>query len=86
MNKIRTIIRKEWLEVFKNRLVIFTVALGVSLHRGLDISCGCFSVAQEGERIAWQAIGRNLVLLFFGILLVFRHMKKDLAHANTKVS
>ena len=26
MNKIRTIIRKEWLEVFKNRLVIFTVA------------------------------------------------------------
>jgi ABC-2 type transport system permease protein len=26
MNKIRTIIRKEWAEVFKNRMVIFTVA------------------------------------------------------------
>ena len=26
MNKIRTIIRKEWSEVFKNRLVLFTVA------------------------------------------------------------
>ncbi|HNS52625.1 MAG TPA: ABC transporter permease subunit [Anaerolineae bacterium] len=26
MSKIRTIIRKEWMEVFKNRLVIFTVA------------------------------------------------------------
>ena len=26
MNKIRTIIRKEWAEVFKNRLVLFTVA------------------------------------------------------------
>jgi ABC-2 type transport system permease protein len=26
MNKIKTIIRKEWAEVFKNRLVIFTVA------------------------------------------------------------
>ena len=26
MNKIKTIIRKEWAEVFKNRMVIFTVA------------------------------------------------------------
>ncbi len=26
MNKIRTIIRKEWAEVFKNRMVLFTVA------------------------------------------------------------
>jgi len=26
MRKVRTIIRKEWMEVFKNRLVIFTVA------------------------------------------------------------
>jgi ABC-2 type transport system permease protein len=26
MNKIRTIIRKEWAEVFKNRMVVFTVA------------------------------------------------------------
>jgi ABC-2 type transport system permease protein len=26
MNKIRTIVRKEWAEVFKNRMVIFTVA------------------------------------------------------------
>lgn len=26
MNKIKTIVRKEWAEVFKNRLVIFTVA------------------------------------------------------------
>ncbi len=27
MNKIRTIIQKEWAEVFRNRMVIFTVAL-----------------------------------------------------------
>ena len=26
MNKIETIVRKEWAEVFKNRLVLFTVA------------------------------------------------------------
>ncbi|MCX6034730.1 MAG: ABC transporter permease subunit, partial [Chloroflexi bacterium] len=26
MNKIKTIVRKEWAEVFKNRMVIFTVA------------------------------------------------------------
>ncbi len=26
MNKVITIIRKEWAEVFKNRLVLFTVA------------------------------------------------------------
>lgn len=26
MNKIKTIIQKEWAEVFKNRMVLFTVA------------------------------------------------------------
>ncbi len=26
MNKIKTIIKKEWAEVFKNRMVLFTIA------------------------------------------------------------
>ena len=34
MNKIATIIRKEWAEVFKNRMVLFTIAfMPLMLHR-----------------------------------------------------
>ena len=44
MNKIKTIIRKEWAEVFKNRMVIFTVALpAVTLVPGSRLPCGTSS-------------------------------------------
>lgn len=44
-------------------LVVFIAALGYSIHRGLDISCGCFGLNESGKKVGFFEIGRNLLLL-----------------------
>jgi putative oxidoreductase len=44
-------------------LGVFAVALFVSLIRGLDIACGCFSPANGSEKINWLYLARDLLLL-----------------------
>jgi hypothetical protein len=48
-------------------LGVFTLAMAVSLARGLDIECGCFT-AGGGARVAWLSFARNVGLLFLGVL------------------
>lgn len=43
-------------------LLVFTIALGISLYRGRNISCGCFTVDPEAAHIGWLSIARNLGL------------------------
>lgn len=54
-------------------LVGFTILIASALARGItDISCGCFSVAVEGEHhIGWVNIARNLVLLSLAAVAVW---------------
>ena len=58
-------------------LLIFLMALALSLYRGLDISCGCFSLGQDGEKIALETLARDAVLLIFGIWLGFLEFKRS---------
>jgi len=44
-------------------LLIFFCALAVSLARGLDISCGCFSTLQDSNPITWMYLFRDGFLL-----------------------
>lgn len=44
-------------------LIAFILALSISLYRGLDISCGCFSTSSEAEAISWIDLVRDLALL-----------------------
>ena len=44
-------------------LASFTLAISISLYRGLDISCGCFSTSPEGAKISWMDLVRDLALL-----------------------
>ena len=44
-------------------LLVFSAAISINLARGLDISCGCFSVDPRHGRIGVLNIARNLVLL-----------------------
>ncbi len=62
-------------------LVIFIVALSQALIRGLDISCGCFSVDPSSTSEVWLRIAEDLVLLFFSFML-FKHTKDE--EPNTK--
>ena len=44
-------------------LVVFTAAIAISLVRGLDITCGCFTLKPGRGHIGAWSIARNLVLL-----------------------
>jgi uncharacterized membrane protein YphA (DoxX/SURF4 family) len=49
-------------------LVVFFIAIGQAVIRGLDIECGCFGTS-DGSRVGLVALGRDIVFLalaFFG--------------------
>jgi putative oxidoreductase len=58
--------------VVSGMLVVFAVAIGIGLIRGLDITCGCFSTSVGAEPITWLYVARDLLLLGMGIhILLF---------------
>ncbi|MBI4773322.1 MAG: DoxX family membrane protein [Deltaproteobacteria bacterium] len=59
----------EWisLTLFNGLLIIFMGALGLSLIRGLDISCGCFSSDPTGEKVSWFTLFRDSLVLIPGL-------------------
>ena len=50
-------------------LVAFLIALSLSLYRGLDISCGCFSTSPEAEQISWIYLARDIALLLVAVFI-----------------
>ena len=51
-------------------LGVFILAIAEGLARGLDITCGCFSVSAQGSRLSWDLLLRDLALLAVGIYLI----------------
>lgn len=60
--------------IYSTLLVIFIIALGQALVRGLDISCGCFSVQSSTTSDIWVRIILDIIMLFFSVNL-FRYSK-----------
>ena len=69
-------------------LVVFIVAAGLVLARGIDVdNCGCTSVAAAGTApswppdwmrgVGWYLITRNLVMLSGALVLVFVEARKE---------
>ncbi len=52
--------------------VVFILAAASAIARGLDIECGCFTVAKT--TVGWGLIARNLLFLALG-LIVLLHRK-----------
>jgi len=44
-------------------LVVFIIALASGIHRGLDISCGCFGTGESGKRVGYEEIVRDAAML-----------------------
>ncbi len=64
-------------------LLVFTAAIAINIHRGLDISCGCFSTAPTGAHpIGWQNIARNLLLIVLAVIV----WKSGVNHEDTKAT
>ncbi|MBE2217253.1 MAG: DoxX family membrane protein [Ignavibacteria bacterium] len=55
--------------IYSALLVIFIIALSQALIRGLDISCGCFSVNPSSTSEVWLRIVEDIVMLFFSVML-----------------
>jgi len=65
MDKIKTIVRKEWAEVFKNRLVLFTVAFLPLILIVIPIGTVLFTDSLEFEG-SGEALSDPETLAFFG--------------------
>lgn len=52
-------------------LLSFAVALGVNLHRGADLSCGCFALDGTGGSLG-EALLRDALLIAVALLLLTR--------------
>jgi uncharacterized membrane protein YphA (DoxX/SURF4 family) len=62
--------------LYSTLLIIFIAGLSQALIRGLDISCGCFSVKPSSTSDVWLRIIEDLIMLFFSINL-FRYCPEE---------
>ncbi len=59
-------VKGAWL-LYSTMLAMFIIALTQALVRGLDISCGCFSVQPSSTSTVWLRIIEDIIMLFFSI-------------------
>lgn len=69
--------------IYSFLLVIFVIALSQALIRGLDISCGCFSVQSSSKSEIWLRIIEDLILLFISFNL-YRYTRAENFLSETK--
>jgi len=62
-------------------LAAFLIALSLSLYRGLDIACGCFSTSPDAERISWLYLARDSALL---LVTVFIFLHPWITHGKSR--
>jgi uncharacterized membrane protein YphA (DoxX/SURF4 family) len=58
-------------------MIIFIMALTFNVYRGVDVACGCFSVSDQGEKITYLKVVRDLPLLAVGIWILYYRLKTD---------
>ncbi len=58
-------------------LAVFIIAIIVSLFRGLDIQCGCFSVSADSRGDMIGVLVRDIFLLAIGSWTLYYRIKKD---------
>lgn len=62
---------KENAFILSSLLVIFLIAIGISLFRGLNIDCGCFGTA-SGAKVGILKLVENILLIIPGLhLMIF---------------
>lgn len=63
--------------IFANILLLtFTVLIFYNLHRGLDISCGCFSTAPGESPVGKLTIARDTIFLLLSFYLIWFNLRK----------
>lgn len=60
---------KENSAILTGLLVVFIIAISISMARGLNIDCGCFGTI-EGSKVGLMKILENVGLLILGLILI----------------
>ena len=60
---------KENSAILNGLLIIFIIAIVISLFRGLDINCGCFGTV-DGSKVGLIKVLENIGLIILGSLLI----------------
>lgn len=63
-------------------IIIFISAIIFNLYRGIDISCGCFSLSMEATKGMYSYLIRDLLFLYIGIRIFIYTLKADNLKAN----
>ena len=58
--------------------LLFGIALGSALFRGLEVDCGCFGSGTPSVWKTWNSLGRDLILFATTLFIYFRQT----AHHN----
>jgi uncharacterized membrane protein YphA (DoxX/SURF4 family) len=70
--------------IYSSLLIIFIIALAQAVVRGLDISCGCFSVQSSSTSDIWVRIILDIVMLFFSVNL-FKYSEVNNSEYQTDI-
>lgn len=73
------VLRFESSLVLSGLLVVFIFALGINLGRGVDIDCGCLTLAGGGRSIGLMTIVQDLLLLAAALIVLYRARLEELA-------
>jgi len=57
-------------------LMVFMAALSFNALRGLDISCGCFTVSDAGQGSLVGYVLRDILFLIPALILIFFHKER----------
>ncbi len=57
--------------------LVFLIAIGSALARGLDISCGCFSESGEGAKVGMARLGEDFILLIATAFIYMKNVLND---------
>jgi len=66
-------------------VLAFTVAISVSMIRGVDITCGCFSTTQAVSKQVFSYLIRDVILLCIGIWIFYHRVKQEKISALSSV-
>ena len=69
------------LAIILGLLVMFTGAIALSMVRGINIACGCFSLAPEAHTMSWFNLLRNAALILLTVLAWARYHRQE-SHAK----
>jgi uncharacterized membrane protein YphA (DoxX/SURF4 family) len=57
-------------------LIVFTGAVISGVLRGLDISCGCFTLDPTAEKIGWLKVLQNSTLIVLSLFLYYSNTER----------